>query len=87
MESLGFGYELRGVFTVGSELWGAIDVRREKGRPDFEPHEVALFRRIAPHLGAGLKAAVLRSQTAPEKGGDGIPGVMLIEYCWVLLYF
>jgi hypothetical protein len=80
MEPLGFGYELRGVFTAGSELWGAIDVRREKGRPDFEAREIMLFRRVAPHLGAGLKAAVLRSQTPPEMGGDGNSGVLVLDH-------
>ncbi len=79
MEPLGFGHELRSVFTAGKELWGAIDVRREKGRPDFEPREVRLLRRVTPHLGAGLKAAVLRSQAPPEKGGDGIPGVLVLD--------
>ena len=79
MEPLGYGYELRGVFTAGSQLWGAIDARREKGRPDFEAREVRLFRRVAPHLGAGLKAAVLRSQAPPEKDGDGTPGVLVLD--------
>lgn len=79
MEPLGYGHELRSVFTAGKELWGAIDVRRERGRPDFEPREVRLFRRVAPHLGAGLKAAVLRSQAPPDKGGDGIPGVLVLD--------
>jgi hypothetical protein len=79
LDPLGFGYELRGVFTAGRELWGAIDVLRERGRPDFEPWEVRLFRRVAPHLGAGLKAAVLRSQAPPEKG-DGIPGVLVLDH-------
>src|SRR3712207_5045585 len=84
MEPLGYDHELRSVFTVGKELWGDVDVRRERGRPDFEPREVRLFRRVAPHLGAGLKAAVLRSQAPtsqapPEKGGDGIPGVLVLD--------
>ena len=79
MEPLGYGYELRGVFTAGSELWGAIDARRERGRPDFEPREVRLFRRVVPHLGAGLKAAVLRSQVPPEKNGDGTLGVIVLD--------
>ncbi len=79
LDPLGFGHELRGVFTAGRELWGAIDVLRERGRADFKPREVALFRRVAPHLGAGLKAAMLRSQTPPEKG-DGIPGVLVLDH-------
>ncbi len=35
---------------------------------------------MAPHLGAGLKAAVLRPQAPPEKGGDGIPGVLVLDH-------
>jgi DNA-binding CsgD family transcriptional regulator len=60
----GFGHEARGVFTVGQELWGAICAIRERGRPDFSAREVAVMRRIAPHLGAGLKAASLRSRAS-----------------------
>ncbi len=83
----GFGYEVRGVFTANQELWGSICAVRERGRPDFSPREVALLRRIAPHLGAGLKAAVLRSQASPEANGDGVPGVLVLDQRgWVLHY-
>jgi DNA-binding CsgD family transcriptional regulator len=87
----GFGHEARGVFTVGEELWGALCAVRERGRPDFSAREVALMRRIAPHLGAGLKAAVLRSQASPEDNGDvasgGVPGVLVLDQRgWVLHY-
>ena len=70
----GFGHEARGVFTVGQELWGGICVIRERGRPDFNSQETTLLRRSAPHLGAGLKAAALRSQASPEDNGGGTPG-------------
>ncbi len=81
----GFGYEVRGVFSANQELWGAICAVRERGRPDFNAREVALLRRIAPHLGAGLKAAVLRSQASSEDNGDGTPGVLVLDQRgWVL---
>ncbi len=83
----GFGHEARGVFTVSRELWGAICAIRERGRPDFSPREVALMRRIAPHLGASLKAAALRSQASPEDNDDGAPGVLVLDrQGWVLHY-
>lgn len=83
----GFGHEARSVFTVGRELWGGVALLRESGRPDFSPREVALMRRTAPHLGAGLKAAVLRSQASPEDNGDGAPGVLVLDQRgWVLHY-
>jgi len=76
---LGFGDELRCILTADGDLWGAIGVVRERGRPDFEPCEVAFLRRVAPHLGAGLKAAVLRSQAPPEKGDGGVSGVLVLD--------
>jgi hypothetical protein len=74
-----YGHEARGVFTVSQGLWGAMCTIRERGRPDFNAREVALLRRIAPHLGAGLKAAVLRSQASPKDNGDGTPGVLVLD--------
>ncbi len=83
----GFGHEARGVFTVSQELWGAICALRERGRSDFSPREVALMRRIAPHVGAGLKGAALRSRASPEDNGDGAPGVLVLDQRgWVLHY-
>jgi DNA-binding CsgD family transcriptional regulator len=84
----GFGHEARGVFTVGRELWGGVALLRESGRPDFSPREVALMRRIAPHLGAGLKAAALRSQASSEDNSHGgAPGVLVLDQRgWVLHY-
>ena len=37
MEPFGYGHELRSVFTAGKELWGAIDVLREKVAPTSKP--------------------------------------------------
>jgi DNA-binding CsgD family transcriptional regulator len=84
---LGYVHELRGIFTVGRELWGAIELDRERGRPDFTPREITLIRRIAPHLGAGLKAAVLRSRASLEADGDGVPGVLVLDHRGVVLHY
>ena len=83
----GFGHEARGVFTASGELWGAICAIRERGRPDFSAREVAVMRRIAPHLGAGFKAAALRSRASlDDDGGGGAPGVLVLDRRrgWVL---
>ena len=83
----GFGHEARGVFTVSRDLWGGICAIRERGRPDFSPHEVTLLRRIAPHLGAGLKIMALRSRASTEDNGDRAPGVLVLDQQgWVLHY-
>jgi DNA-binding CsgD family transcriptional regulator len=77
----GLGHELRGVFTADRELWGAIDVLRESGSPDFDAHEVALLRRLVPHLGAGLRAAALHTQASLIPEGDNVPGVLVLDQC------
>jgi DNA-binding CsgD family transcriptional regulator len=75
----GLNHELRGVFTSNRELWGAINLWRERGSPDFSVREVAFLRRVAPHLGAGLRAAVLLSQASLAQEGDGAPGVLVVD--------
>jgi DNA-binding CsgD family transcriptional regulator len=66
----GFGYELGGAFVYGG-LWGGMDLIREAGDPDFTAADAALVRRVAPHVGAGLKAAALRSRATAQAAGPG----------------
>jgi DNA-binding CsgD family transcriptional regulator len=83
----GLDYELRSVFTSNRELWGAINLWRERGRPDFSAREVAFLRRVAPHLGAGLSAAVLLSQASLVQESEGVPGVLVLDHRgWVSHY-
>jgi GAF domain-containing protein len=75
----GFGYELRGAFTTGTQLWGGLCLSREKGRSDFEAREVAFMRRIAPHLGAGLRAATLHHELHDDQDSDDAAGVLVLD--------
>lgn len=61
----GFGPEVRAVLTMNGKPWGGLCLVRGKDVEDFSEREVAFLRRVAPHLGAGLRAATLRSE-APE---------------------
>lgn len=79
MAPLGTQHELRGVFALGGELWGSITAMREPASPDFDAREIAFFRRVAPHLAAGLKAAVLRSESLTEPNGESSPGVLVLS--------
>ena len=79
MVPLGVEHEVRGVFALGGELWGSVSALREPASPDFDAREVAFFRRIAPHLAAGLKAAALRSEALGEPDGDDSPGVLVLD--------
>jgi DNA-binding CsgD family transcriptional regulator len=76
---LGLGYELFGICAVGRQQWGGISLIREKGRPDFDAREVALLQRIVPHLGTGLKAALLRTQASAEPEGGSAPEVLVLD--------
>ena len=80
LRPLGLAYEMRGAFTSGGYLWGSMDLVRESGSPDFKPREANLLRRVAPHLGNGLKMAALRVQASVEKGGTQVPGVLTLDY-------
>ncbi|MGH3145273.1 MAG: hypothetical protein ACRDTR_05675, partial [Rubrobacter sp.] len=79
MVPLGAEHEVRGVFALDGELWGSITAMREPDSPDFDAREVAFFRRVAPHLAAGLRAAVLRSEALAEPDGDDSPGVLVLD--------
>ena len=74
----GFGHELGSAFIDGS-LWGGMDLIRQKGDPDFGSDEVALLKRVAPHVAAGLKAAALRSRATAEQDGPDVPGVLTLD--------
>ena len=79
MVPLGFRHEIRNVFATGGEIWGCGSVWREPGSPDFNVRELAFFRRIAPHLAAGLKGAALRSDALADPAGDNAPGVLVLD--------
>src|SRR4028118_1903419 len=76
---LGLGYELLGVCGSGREQWGGINLIRERGDPDFDTREMTLLHRIVPHLGTGLKAAVLCKQASAEPEGASAPGVLVLD--------
>jgi DNA-binding CsgD family transcriptional regulator len=75
LKPLGFAHELGSVFADGS-AWGGMDLIRGADVPDFTEGEVALVRRLAPHVGAGLKAAALRARSQAGRADPGVPGVI-----------
>jgi DNA-binding CsgD family transcriptional regulator len=76
---VGFGHELAGLFAEGGS-WGAGYFTREAGEPDFGRGEVSLLGRLAPHVGAGLKVAALRSRVTGGQPGPGVPGVLTLDH-------
>ena len=56
-----------------------MDLSRRADAPDFGPREVRLLKRVAPHVGAGLKAAALRLRATTAPGGPDVPGVLTLD--------
>jgi DNA-binding CsgD family transcriptional regulator len=76
---LGLHYEVLAICAVGHQQWGGINLIRERGRPDFDAREVALLRRLAPHIGAGLQAAALRALATTKPEGESVPGMLVLD--------
>jgi hypothetical protein len=75
----GFGYEMRGAFSTGTQLWGGLALWREKGRADFTAREVAFVQRVASHIAAGLRAATLQQELHDDQVGDDAAGVLVLD--------
>ena len=76
---LGLGYEALAICAVGRKQWGGINFIRERRRSDFDAREVALLRRLAPHIGAGLQMAALRALAIVKLEADSVPGVLVLN--------
>ena len=77
---LGLEHELRGAFALNGELWGTSALMRERGSSDFTDREVEFFRRIAPHVTAGLRVAALRTEALAEPAKENTPGVLVLDH-------
>jgi DNA-binding CsgD family transcriptional regulator len=76
----GFGYEMRGALATGTDLWGGFCLSRGKGRSDFATREVEFMRRVAPHVGAGLRAAALHQELHGNQDvDDDAVGVLVLD--------
>ena len=79
MRPAGIEHKIHALFVDRGLCWGDIELYRETGSPGFTPGEVALVRRIAPDVGAGLKMATLRARAETETAGDTTPGVLIVD--------
>jgi DNA-binding CsgD family transcriptional regulator len=83
MKPNGVAHKLNAVFA-DRVLWGDLELYRSNGSPAFSERELALVRRAAPHVAAGLRAATLQAQTQIDglsvvEDGEGAPGVLMID--------
>ncbi|HEY3556021.1 MAG TPA: GAF domain-containing protein [Kribbella sp.] len=72
MRPLGLGDELRAALMSNGRCWGVLCLHREDAEAGFADREIQLVRRLAPHLGEGLRRG-LRG-TLPENPANSEPG-------------
>jgi len=77
MAPVGLGDELRAALRAGGACWGVLCLHRERSPSGFSAEEAVFLRSLAPHLGEGLRAAVLLAATAATPVADG-PGLLLL---------
>lgn len=74
---LGLQDELRAVLRIRGVCWGYICLHREAGQSGFSAEEVRFVRRLAPHIGEGVRMGLLRQACELEAPADG-PGLVLL---------
>jgi DNA-binding CsgD family transcriptional regulator len=69
----GYGPELRAVFTRGDGCWGAVNLLRRAGAPEFDADERAWLGEIVEPVAEGLRRLVLeRTLLGPDRVDPGI---------------
>jgi DNA-binding CsgD family transcriptional regulator len=78
MAPLQLGDELRAALVSRGRCWGVVCLHREEGASGFGAAELELLRRLAPHLGEGLRRAVVVHAATSDTSANG-PGVVLLD--------
>lgn len=78
MAPIGLGDELRAAFRSGGECWGFLCLHREDGALGFSEADARLIARLAPHVGEGLRRALLVSAASASPEAEG-PGVLVVD--------
>jgi DNA-binding CsgD family transcriptional regulator len=79
MAALDLGDELRAALISKGRCWGVICLHRQDSPTGFTPAEVELVRRLAPHIGEGLRRALLLHAATGTGAAAGGPGVVLLN--------
>jgi DNA-binding CsgD family transcriptional regulator len=74
---LGFGDELRAALHSGNACWGFMCLHRERTGSNFTSAESAVLASLVPHLGQGLRAALLLDHAEKTDDSEG-PGLLLL---------
>jgi DNA-binding CsgD family transcriptional regulator len=69
--------ELRAVFVTNAACWGTLCLHREQAKWRYTADEAAYLASLTPHIGDGLRKALLLNNTSIAKTPDD-PGVLLL---------
>jgi DNA-binding CsgD family transcriptional regulator len=79
MAPMQLGDELRAALVSGGRCWGVLCLHRTDTPSGFTVQELALVRRLAPHIAEGLRRALLVAGMAPPKPQTRGPGVIILD--------
>jgi DNA-binding CsgD family transcriptional regulator len=65
--------------TPAGEVWGALGLYREPGRPLFDDAELAFVRAVAPSLAEGARRGLLVGEATDPEGPDA-PGLVVLSH-------
>lgn len=65
----------------GGEVWGALGLYREPGRPLFDNADKRFLLALAPHLADGARRALLIGEARDPEGSDA-PGLLILNDQW-----
>ncbi len=78
MAPLALGDELRIALRSRGQCWGAMCLHREAGPYGFDDHDLAMMRRLAPHVAEGLRHSVLFQPSTAGGSSRSGPGVIVV---------
>jgi DNA-binding NarL/FixJ family response regulator len=86
MRPLGLGDELRAALMSNGRCWGVLCLHREDAAAGFAEQEIQLVRRLAPHVGEGLRRGLREAEAGTTGAGPGAetvprvgPGVVVLD--------
>ena len=78
MAPLALGDELRVVLRAAGHSWGVMCLHREAAAAGFDTHEIAVVRRIGPHVAEGLRRALLTTGSVAAESAESGVGVVVL---------
>ncbi len=79
MAPLDLGDELRAALVSRGRCWGVMCLHRQDSLSGFTADELALVRRLAPHIAEGLRRALLLSSMSMVDPTAAGPGVLMLD--------